>query len=531
MKKSVYLLGTALLFMLAGCGTSKESSAKPDFITRDESELFSSRDRESGYDEADAIPIVLEQNTASCSSNKVSVSDSTVTITDEGTYLLSGSLDGMIIVDAGKQDKIQLVLDNVSVQCSDNAPVYIRQADKVFLTSVSGSENTLTASGEFTSLNDSSNIDGAIFSKEDLTLNGSDSLNVRSNLGHGIVSKDSLVITGGSYTIDAAKHGLSGKDDVSISGGTFQITAGKDGIHGANQDDASLGFLYIADGTFDITAGDDGLHSDADLTICNGTIRILESYEGIEGKNITIQGGTITVVSSDDGLNASAGNSEGKETTSPAGPAQADSSLYILLSGGTLTVNASGDGLDSNGNLYITGGEIFVSGSENGGNSALDYNGEAQITGGIVAAAGFIDMAQNFSDSSTQGALLAEFDLQAAETELSLKDSEGNTLITYTPAKQYNSVVFSHPALTASSSYTLQCGDVDTEITMETMIQGKGSEMGTPRRNHEMEKKDMPQQKSGEHLPEMPEGSQPSDRPEMPEGSQPSDKQQPSDTL
>ncbi len=494
MKKTVYMLSLVLLLILTGCAENKTPATDPDpsdsassdsslpsspeenITARNPEELFSQRDLEAGYDETSAVVITLNQDSAACDSDAVAVSGTTVTISQEGTYLVSGSLDhGMVIVDAKSTDKIQLVLDNVSIQCDSSAPIYIRQADKVFLTLAPGSENTLTASGEFTAIDDN-NIDGAVFSKDDLTLNGSGTLNIYSNYGHGIVSKDDLVITGGTCTIQAARHGLSGKDSVCISDGNFTITAGKDGIHSADKDDSTLGFLYIAGGTFHIAAEDDGMHTDADFTLEDGSITIDKCYEGIEGKTVLIKNGTVRITSSDDGLNASAGSSL---ESSPADPhtAETSSSVFIRITGGILTIDAGGDGIDSNGNLYVEGGELYISGSENNGNSALDYDGEGRITGGIAAAAGFSDMAQNFGDTSSQGTMLVTFASQEAGAEISLKNSRNDTLISYTPPKSYDSIVFSHPDVISGSTFTIHCGTTDTEVTMDSTVYGNTSGM------------------------------------------------------
>lgn len=252
------------------------------------SDLFSDRDLQNGYEEKGSAAIKLNGTSASCSSNAVKISGSQITITDEGTYILSGTLqDGMVIVDADASDKVQLVLNGADISCSASAAVYVRQADKVFLTTAANTENTLSNGGTYEAV-DENNIDAAVFSKEDLTLSGKGSLKILAKAGHGVVSKDSLVMTGGNYDITAEKHGLSGKDNVCIADGTCQITAGKDGIHAENADDTSLGFLYIADGTFEITSEGDGISS---------------AYFGqIEGGSFNIQAGggfRTTVIPSD----------------------------------------------------------------------------------------------------------------------------------------------------------------------------------------------------------------------------------------
>ena len=505
---------------LATLKTSEEASE----------ELFSSRDMEVGYDESECVKISLKGTSGSCDSDTVNIADGTITITEEGTYILSGTMtEGMIIVDAEESDKVQLVLDNANITCATSAAIYVKNADKVFITTSADSENTLTNGGKYEAIDDN-NIDGVIFSKADLTLNGQGTLNIKANAGHGIVSKDDLVLTSGTYQINAEKHGLQGKDCLSIADGTYTIECGEDGLH-------TGGNLDIVNGIFQIKSGDDGMHADAALTIYNGKIDITESYEGIEGKTIDIIDGDISVVSSDDGLNATvestdtadasgnatvgstdAADTSGNKTSmegqkpvdgqtqpekpegadgqtpsempegvdgdsgkggpgngdNPMGnggaPGQAEEGVYLRIAGGTLYVNASGDGLDSNGNLYITGGEVYVSGPTNDGNSAIDYDGNASITGGILVAAGSSGMAQNLGEDSTQGVMMIGVDSGEAGSTITLEDSEGNELVSWQPDKVYTCVIISTPEIEKGGTYTLKTGDAEKEVTMESLV-------------------------------------------------------------
>lgn len=299
------------------------------------SDMFTDRDSDPSYDEESATTITFSESGVNSSSDSVAISDSstasndaadsdtndttdssctTVTISEAGTYILTGSAsNAQVIIDADKETKIQLVLDGLDLSCESSAPIYVRKADKVFITLADGSSNTLATTGEFVAIDDN-NIDAVIFSKDDLTLNGSGSLTINSPYGHGIVSKDDLVVTGGTYTMTCAKHGLSGKDSVRILDGTFDLTVTKDGIHASNDDDENLGYIYIAGGTFTINSDDDGMHADSTLYIEDGTIDIQKSYEGLEGQTITILDGDIDIVSSDDGINAANGSDSNDST-------------------------------------------------------------------------------------------------------------------------------------------------------------------------------------------------------------------------
>lgn len=645
------LLAGSLL--LSGCHTagvqSTETAAAVDF-----SDMFTDRDLEIGYDEQTAAHITLSGTTAETDSDAVTNADSTITISDEGTYILSGSLDdGMVIIDAEDTDKIQLVLDDVSIKSTDCAALYVRQADKVFVTTAADTDNTLTGGETFTQLDDN-NIDGAVFSKCDLTLNGQGALTISSPGGHGVVTKDDLAITSGSYTVTAAGQGLSGKDSVRIADGTFMLTTDKDGIQSDNTEDTDKGFVYLVGGVFTIDSqgdgisasgwmyvddanctittgggsangethtndmgfgggmrvqsgampdgmerpqdgempqrperptdgeimegmeppadgempegmtppadgelpdgmepptqqnestntsndtgasadattspaeeesvstkglkagsnltinsgtftldcaddafhangdltfvsgtasiqtGDDAFHADNALTMQNGTIDISASYEGLEGMTVTVSGGDISVVSSDDGINAAGGVDQ-----SGVGGRQdqfaAQDGVYVNISGGNLTIDASGDGIDSNGDLTVSGGTVYVSTLSSGADGALDYNGSASISSGTVIATGGSAMAQNFGEDSTQGSILLSVDEQQAGTTVSIADSTGKVLASWTPTKSYNSVVISCTGLEADGTYTVTTGDITTTVTLDGLLYGTSSDMG-----------------------------------------------------
>lgn len=274
----------------------------------DITDMFTKRDLAGTYEESETVKITLSGKTATCESSNVQIENGVVTIKAAGVYVLSGTLtDGTIVVDAGDDDKVQLVLDGASITAADYAAVYAKNADKVFVTLAEGTENSLIVSSDYVQTDDN-NVDAVIFAKCDLTLGGSGSLTVKDTVGHGIVSKDDLVVTGGTYTIESQDHCLNGKDSVRIADGTFTLTCDEDGIHAGN-DDQQDGYIYIEDGDIDISVGDDAMHAEGLLIITGGDIDISKSYEGIEGYKILVTGGDIDVAASDDGFNAAGGSS------------------------------------------------------------------------------------------------------------------------------------------------------------------------------------------------------------------------------
>ena len=364
------------LLLLSGCGaqntaedTSSTETVSSENITAttvsaiDTSSVFSDRDLAGTYDESEAIPVVLNGDGASCDSSSIVIDGSTITITAEGVYLISGTLnDGQIIVNAGDTEKVQLVLAGVDITSSTSAAIYALEADKVFVTLAEGTENTLTNGGEYVAIDDN-NIDSVIFAKTDLTLNGSGSLTINAQAGHGVVSKDDLVITGGSYTITAASHGLSGKDSVAIAAGTFAITSGKDGIHAENSDDTSLGWLYIQEGSFNITSQGDAISAQGALQIDGGTFD-LYTGEGSASVEMTSsdqfgggqRGGWTNQTTAPDTQTTSTTQTE-EDSTSQKGIK--GESTYAI-NGGTFTIDSADDCLHAGGEMVIAAGEFTL---------------------------------------------------------------------------------------------------------------------------------------------------------------------------
>ena len=252
---------------------AEETSAQSEAGTFSSADMFTERDLAGTYEESGAVYVTLSDDGITGETDGVAINGQMVTITAEGTYIFSGTLsEGQIVVDADNA-KVQIVFDNVDITCASSAAVYVKSAEKVFVTLAEGSQNTLRNTDEYVAIDDN-NIDAVIFAKSDLTLNGTGSLTIISAEGHGIVSKDDLKITGGTYDITAAGHALSGKDSVRIADGTFILTAEKDGIHAENADDEEKGYIYIADGDFTITSDGDGMDASNIVQIEDGTFDI-----------------------------------------------------------------------------------------------------------------------------------------------------------------------------------------------------------------------------------------------------------------
>ncbi|MGN0801252.1 MAG: carbohydrate-binding domain-containing protein [Candidatus Faecivicinus sp.] len=366
MKRKALLTFLALALFMTGCARQRDPvlAEAPNAAAKAiDTDLFTDRDLDAGYDENTSALIQLNGSSAACSSAAVQISGSTVAIVDEGTYILSGALDdGMIIVNADKSDKIQLVLNGVALHSATSAPIYVLQADKVFITLADGTENALSNGGSFEPI-DENNIDAVIFSKDDLTLNGSGSLTVTSPAGHGIVSKDALCLTGGTYQIDAASHGITAKDSLGIVSAEIHIASGKDGLHAENADDASLGSLYIASGTLEIAAEGDGLSASSAMQIDGGSLSIV-SGGGSANAAPQSPGGRGQFMGGRPGAPLPSPADQPEESSASAKGIKSDGDL--LINGGDFEIDAADDAVHTNGNMTVNGGSFEIATGDDG---------------------------------------------------------------------------------------------------------------------------------------------------------------------
>lgn len=571
-------------------------SSSAEFISRDAA--FSDRELNGNWEDETATHITLGDNIRT-DGEGASASGSLLQIYSGGTYVLSGSMNGRVVVETGKDEKLQLVLNGVSITSSDGPAIWIKKADKVFLTIAEGTQNDLSDSDSYSLDDEKPN--AALYSKEDLSINGGGNLLIRGNYKHGVVSKDDLVIVDATLQLNAPGDGLRAKDCIKLKDATLKLQASGDGIQATSTEDATTGYVLISGGSYTIDAGcdgiqaasslsvtggdfsirtgggcanasyatsgkamtqnaawghwstaessaentqaqsakglkagsslqlqggsfeldtsDDAIHADGDITlaplavriqsgddgihaggalnILSGSISIEKSYEGVEGNTLTVRGGSLEINAQDDGINV-AGGADGSSVCERPGADsfQSGKSAALHIRGGTIHVNAMGDGLDSNGDLYISGGTITVSGPEDEANSIIDFDGQCEISGGTFAGAGSKgNKIQIFAESSAQPSIVVSYtQKQSAGTGSFLQDGTGSVLVGFAPEKDYSMVIFSAPALKRGESYAL-CNDggmladllLSSSVSAvnekgEAVDLGKGSSapMGTP---------------------------------------------------
>ena len=474
---------------------------------------FKNKDFYIDYSTEDTVKIDLS---APKEADGVKVSGSTVTITEAGTYVLSGTLtDGQVIIDAGDEDDVRLVLENASITCTTTAPVYAKNADKVIISLPENTESTVTDTVTGTNGNDA--LTAAIFAKCDLSVNGTGTLNVNANANDGITSEDKLKITGGVLNITSADDGLVGKDAVLIKDGTVHITASGNGIK-STKSEADKGYVYIGGGTVNITAEQDGIQAETSVLISAGEVNVTAgggsanggqktgnamfggaqstttdetlSAKGIKAEaalditggtvtvdsaddslhsndSMTVSGGGITVKSGDDGLHADNTLTIEDGTIVVEESCEGLEAIDLTINGGTIDVTASDDGLNAAGGsvdggfgtagadtLTVNGGTLTVNASGDG----LDSNAALTINGGTVYVSGpTTDSKQNTISVSCTG---------SAGDTVEVKGADGNTLVSAVAPKSFTNVTFSTPDITEGETYTVYVNG--TEAASET---------------------------------------------------------------
>lgn len=578
-KVTAPLMSTMLLFACSDTTKEESSTSDPAVVQAESLSTIGNqeiadviKDKVSYSDEDlytewdNATSIQLNGNSASFKGDGgVVIDGTTITIRTSGVYEISGKLnDGQIIVNAEDEGTVRLIFNGVEINSSTSAPIFVEKAEKTVVSLENGTKNVLSDGANYVYENsDDDEPNAAIFSKDNLSINGEGTLIVNGNYNNGIVSKDELRITGGTIQIQAKDDGIMGRDLVAVKDGSISITAGGDGIKSTNDKDTSKALIAIEGGKFDIESandgiqaetslliadgeftiksgggspetietnennmmpgmpgetndttattstststetesesskglkaavevaigggnftidslddavhsnnsititggdlkvatGDDGIHADSAILTKGGTINVTKSYEGVESKSITIADGDIQVNATDDGINIGGGNDgSGMDFTATENTKE----NLLSINGGYIYVNSLGDGLDSNGSISMTDGTVIVNGPTNNNNAPLDYDQSFNISGGLLIAAGSSGMALATSEESTQNSIMMTYpETQSAGTLVHLEDSEGKTIVTFAPEKDYQSVVISSPELTKDASYTLDSG-------------------------------------------------------------------------
>ena len=391
-KLCVCFLAAVVLVTVGGCGAQEDNaplqnqisdggesmvedseSQTADVTRTDMAVEYKEEDMDAAWDPSEATTITLSGSSVSIEGSGASAQGSILTISQAGIYVVTGTLtDGQILIEADKEDTVRLILNGVDITCSDGAAIYAKQADKLILTLADGTENTIEDGVTYTGQVDEEP-DAAIFSKDDLTINGTGILRVSGNFNNGIGTKDDLMVISGTIEVTAVNDGLRGRDSIAILDGDITIDAGNDGMKSNHDSDPEKGWIVLDGGCCRITAEHDGIQAQTQLVIHGGEYTITagdgsenaekiastgfmnwqqtaaddtgESYKGLKASAITVTGGTLTIDAADDSVHANGD---------------------ALLEAGTLYLSSGDDGVHADGNLTINSAVIEISKSYEG---------------------------------------------------------------------------------------------------------------------------------------------------------------------
>ncbi|MGY1840642.1 MULTISPECIES: carbohydrate-binding domain-containing protein [unclassified Modestobacter] len=417
----------------ASAGISVEDAVAANLSTHDD-------DADHAYQEAEVVEIALTGDSAEADSDAVTVSDDTVTITAAGTYRLSGSLAGQVVVDTEDDGVVRIVLDDAEIASSTTSALAFVDADIAMVVLAEGSTNTLADGSDY--VVDGAEPNAALYSAADLTLTGAGALTVTGNANDGIASQDGLVLDSGTVTVEAVDDGIRGKDHLVVQDADVTVVSGGDGLKSDNAEDAAAGYVYVAGGSVSVTSGGDGLTAETDVIVGAGTVQVRAgggsaeavaedtSAKGLKGTVsvvvgggtvdvdsaddavhsdgvVSIQDGTLTLATADDGVHADGDVTIAGGSLSVTGSYEAVESAVITIVGGQLDLTASDDGINVGGGDDGSGqqgpgggGDSFASSSEyqltiaggtivvDSGGDGLDSNGSGTMTGGTVTVSG-----------------------------------------------------------------------------------------------------------------------------------------------
>jgi hypothetical protein len=424
---------------LSAAAAEEASASAGSTVTDALAANLTTHDAESDYtyDESEVVEVALTGDSAETDSDAVSVDGGTVTITAAGTYRLSGSLAGQVVVDTEDDGIVRLILDDAEISSSTTSALAILDAEKAMVVLADGSANSLSDGSDYGT--DGEEPNAALYSAADLTITGTGALAVEGNANDGIASQDGLILDSGTLTVTAADDGIRGKDYLVVDDADVTVTAAGDGLKSDNADDVTAGYVYLAGGTVRVSAGGDGVAAESDVIVGGGTVAVVSgggsgasvaedaSAKGLKGAiSVVIGGGTIDVDAADDAVHsdgvvsitdgtvtlASADDGVHAETdlTVAGGTLTLDAyegleSAVITISGGDLALTTADDGINVAGGdstaadgmpgggameasdayqLTITGGSTVIDAEGDG----LDSNGYATMTGGTVVVNG-----------------------------------------------------------------------------------------------------------------------------------------------
>lgn len=367
-------IGILLAASLAACGsTGGSDNVSTETSTSVTTEAVTEKKEEVKATDMSA-DTTNSADTNELTSNLTLSDEKDITITEEGTYYITGSVKNCTIrVEADKENaKVNIVLDGVSIENTNKPCIYVVSAAKTTITTKTASSLKVTGTIED---DGDTTPDAVIYAKDDIKFDGEACLTLDSSEAESlntITGKDDIKFEGGEYKITSSKNAVRANNSIEVEDGSFTIDAKDDGLHAEYNDDDSVGNIEITGGTFNIKAGDDGLHATTTVVISGGDITI-DAAEGIEATQVEINDGNITINASDDGINAA----HKSNVISP----------LITFNGGNTTITMGAgdtDAVDANGDIVVNDGVITITAPT----SSFDHDGSGTINGGTVTING-----------------------------------------------------------------------------------------------------------------------------------------------
>ena len=395
-------------------------------------------------------------------------------------------------------DSLRIKQASITVDAGDDGLVTSNEKENGYLYIESGTINVTAA-------------DDGIHTTGEITLAGGD---ITVSAGNdGIHSDTSIYVRNGTLLIDKCYEGIEALI-IDVSGGDISIYPTDDGFNANGNSDSQIGAGGMGGGMGTGMGDWGGMHGPQDTGSEASTGGMPAppdtgseaSTGGMPAPPDTGSEASTGGMPAPPDMNSEAStgdmpappdmNSEASTGGMPAPPdmnsgegnsqsstAANDEETYISISGGTVTIiNETGsdaDGLDSNDDIFISGGTIYVSLQGSGSNSAVDFGSEsggvAEISGGTIIACGASSMAEAFDSSSTQASILYNTSTVAeAGTTLAVKNAEGDVLLSWEVPCSFSSALVSCPQLETGGTYTVMIGDDTEEITLEEISASYG---------------------------------------------------------
>ena len=444
----------------------------------------------------------------------INIDGKTATINKAGTYAFSGTLDdGQIIVDVPKEDKVTLILNGVKIHCEKSAPVYVKSCDDATLTLTEGTVNTLSDGTAYEyETAEENEPNAALFSKDDLEINGKGTLVVKANFNNGITSKNDLEINDATVTVTSKHDGIRGKDSVLIKSGTVNVSSGGDGIKSNNVDEADKGYITIDGGALNVSASEDGIQAETVLSINGGELRIKTGagsenswsgnpYGGASeasakalkaSSSVNISGGTISIDSADDAVHSNKDVTvSGGNITASSGDDGVHADETLTISGGKMNIKKAYEGLEGV-TITVSGGETYVKASDDGINGA-GGNDNSASEGGRPGAWGGMHEASNAKVTVSGGYLYINADGDGLDSNGSFTMTDG-TVIVDGPTNGGNGPLDYTSSFTVSGGLLIAAGSSgmaqnvsssSSQCTVLAYVQGQGGDTFTISKNGE----------------------------------------------